>query len=74
MEEINNIKIECTAIKKDIEHITKDISEIKTSIRHMDTNCIPTITKQLAKLDANQKLLLWFMMAIVATLIGLFFR
>ncbi len=65
---------EITKIKKDIEYILKDMGEIKDGVKHLDKNCIPTINKQLAKLDANQKLLLYFMGGIVIALIGLFFK
>jgi cob(I)alamin adenosyltransferase len=50
------------------------VKNIEKMVGYMTTNCIPTLTKTCAKLDANQKIILFFMFAIIAALIGLYFR
>ena len=61
-------------LKTDVNWIKNEVASIKTSISRLETNCIPTINASLARADTNQKVLMAFMFAIVAALIGLFFK
>jgi len=66
--------IQIAKIETKIESIEKIVTGLDTKVETIATNCIPTLTKEVAKMDANQKIILWFMFAIVAALIGLYFR
>lgn len=70
----SNQDLQITELKTDVGWIKKDMADVKSSVNKIETNCIPTINSALLKLDTNQKILLWFMMAIIIALIGLFFK
>lgn len=65
--------IKIIKIKTDVDWIKKEIEEITAAIDVIQKNCLPTINSQLAKIEANQVMLMWFMMAAIGALIGLFF-
>jgi len=74
-QQINNQQnIQIAKIETKIESIEKIVTGLDTKVETIAINCIPTLTKDVAKIDANQKILRWFMFAIIAALIGLYFR
>ncbi len=56
-----------------IARIDERVKHIEKILENMSTNCIPTLLEKCAKMDANQKILMAFMFAITAALIGLYF-
>lgn len=50
------------------------VSSIEEKVDRIITNHLPHVEVSIARLDANQKILLFFMMAIVGALIGLYFN
>lgn len=57
-----------------LEERCKKIDDIDNKVEAILTNHLPHLTTAVAKLDTNQKILLGFMFAIVAALIGLYFN
>jgi hypothetical protein len=75
MQDINEKQnIEIAEIKTEIKNIKEMVQGLNVKVDLITTNCIPTLTKEVAKMEANQKILMAFMFAVVAALIGLYFR
>lgn len=70
----NKQDLQIAELKTDVSWIKNEITSVRASLARMETNCIPTINASLARADTNQKVLMAFMFAIVAALIGLFFK
>jgi len=75
MQDINEKQnIQIARIEERMKHIEKVLESLDAKITLISVNCIPTLTKEVAKMEANQKILMAFMFAVVAALIGLYFR
>ena len=75
MQDINNKQnIQLAKLEERIKAVEIVLRALDTKITLISVNCIPTLTKEVAKMDANQKILMAFMFAVVAALIGLYFK
>ena len=61
-------------IEERVKSLESKCQSIENKIDNIKNNCLTEINKQIVKLDTNQKMLMFFMMAIIGALIGLYFR
>ena len=75
MEEVNNKQNTQIARLEECQKSTeKKLDSMENKVDLILTNHLPHIQETVSKLDANQKIVLWFMLCVMGALIGLFFK
>ncbi len=75
MEEVNNKQnIQIARLEECQKSTEKKLDSMEEKVDLILTNHLPHIQETVSKLDANQRIFMWFMLAIMGALIGLFFK
>ena len=75
MEEVNNKQnIQIARLEEYQKSTEKKLDSMENKVDLILTNHLPHIQETVSKLDANQKIVLWFMLCVMGALIGLFFK
>jgi len=75
MEEVNNKQnIQIARLEECQKSTEKKLDSMENKVDLILTNHLPHIQETVSKLDANQKIVLWFMLCVMGALIGLFFK
>ena len=75
MKEVNNKQnVQIARLEECQKSTEKKLDSMEEKVDLILTNHLPHIQETVSKLDANQKIVLWFMLCVMGALIGLFFK
>ena len=75
MKEVNNKQnIQIARLEECQKSTEKKLDSMEEKVDLILTNHLPHIQETVSKLDANQKIFMWFMLCVMGALIGLFFK